>query len=1101
MSREYIAFISYRHTPLDMKVAKTLHSVIEQYRVPKAYRRDGKKRLGVVFRDQEELPVSSDLSKDICTALDHSEFLVVVCTPDTPQSIWVQREIEYFLQSHPRENVLTVLASGQPTEAFPYTLTHKTDPETGENTDTEPLAADVRGETDREVVDNVKKESLRLFAAMLGCPYDALVMREQRRRRKRIAAVAAVALIVVCAFLSLSVIKNIQLQDKNVLLETQKSQLETQKSQLEAQKADILLRESELLTMNAQTAFDNEEMIEAVRLACRALTTEDGGERPYYAPAESVLMQALDIFDERFDDEQIDKMTLTQETPITTYAVSPSGQYLFTTDDYGSMIMYDAFEGTVLWEKQVADTPSSDCEPVFIPQHEFVIVCTRYDIIAYRITTGERVWTHDFGGIGKNKFAYVESTPVLSPDGTRFMYLCKMSGGKVTLVEADVATGQTVAEYTLPDSVVPLIRIRFTLLGQYSPDGTAFFFGDHERREDVYYSVFRMVDLTDGTVKTLYEMPEDTMYHANVFSIHIDEERHTAAFCADYPQELLGTDNYELQYILIDYVDGRVIAETLLRPESGASSLVQNRGAVLQNDRVLLYTDRSFYIVDAPTGSLLLFEKARDEIRAVEPLSPGADSGVCVSVIYGDGTLSARWTNGERFASREGGALSVGSGYRFAHGGVWEMTDTEVDTYAGPSMRTGNETNGLGYIACVSEEDSHTLVLTRVVEFNNSEIISNMQLRDQVVEKYLCGETAVVFETRDDDGKGAYVIADVANKQALNTLPVNEELPLHNDICFLPDGKGYVEEGSDKLWYCDENGEQHVLMENEKVDLASDGDNQFIVSRYGISIAPQSGSSDVVAACCNGDTLTTWINGQQRKDVAVPDDIRWYHQTRTSRYSMLQVGQNGYILLSHHDLVDLLNTEHVMSHFVLYNMATDEFIKIADAATGSQERVVGMADSKAMFAVCDEDGQIRIYSAESREMTNEFSLVVPWNSVIRLEWIVNDTAVAVITEDNQLLIYSVADGSLLYRQVIEDLYFKDQYPIAYHEATDRVVVSFGNAAVIIDAQTWTTLMTVKENDVLYFPAINALLKWSDAGTFSMYNVPTTEQLITLGQRY
>ena len=53
-----------------------------------------------MFRDEDELPISSDLNSDIYTALDRSEFLIVVCTPETPKSMWVRREIEYFQEHH-----------------------------------------------------------------------------------------------------------------------------------------------------------------------------------------------------------------------------------------------------------------------------------------------------------------------------------------------------------------------------------------------------------------------------------------------------------------------------------------------------------------------------------------------------------------------------------------------------------------------------------------------------------------------------------------------------------------------------------------------------------------------------------------------------------------------------------------------------------------------------------------------------------------------------------------------------------------------------------------------------------------------------------------
>ena len=52
MDRKYVAFISYRHAELDSAVAKQMHTLIERYVVPKKLRKNGQKKLGIVFRDQ-----------------------------------------------------------------------------------------------------------------------------------------------------------------------------------------------------------------------------------------------------------------------------------------------------------------------------------------------------------------------------------------------------------------------------------------------------------------------------------------------------------------------------------------------------------------------------------------------------------------------------------------------------------------------------------------------------------------------------------------------------------------------------------------------------------------------------------------------------------------------------------------------------------------------------------------------------------------------------------------------------------------------------------------------------------------------------------------
>ena len=71
--RKYKAFISYRHKPLDSEYAGKLHKRIERYVIPRDLRKGGEKKLGLVFRDLEELPIADDLDENIRRALDNSE--------------------------------------------------------------------------------------------------------------------------------------------------------------------------------------------------------------------------------------------------------------------------------------------------------------------------------------------------------------------------------------------------------------------------------------------------------------------------------------------------------------------------------------------------------------------------------------------------------------------------------------------------------------------------------------------------------------------------------------------------------------------------------------------------------------------------------------------------------------------------------------------------------------------------------------------------------------------------------------------------------------------------------------------------------------------
>ena len=115
---KYKAFISYSHQ--DKKWGDWLHKGLETYRVPKSL--VGKeadygvvpKRLFPVFRDREELPTSAELGDVINQALDDSSHLIVICSPRSAKSQWVNEEIKQFKRLGKSDNMLCLIVDGEP---------------------------------------------------------------------------------------------------------------------------------------------------------------------------------------------------------------------------------------------------------------------------------------------------------------------------------------------------------------------------------------------------------------------------------------------------------------------------------------------------------------------------------------------------------------------------------------------------------------------------------------------------------------------------------------------------------------------------------------------------------------------------------------------------------------------------------------------------------------------------------------------------------------------------------------------------------------------------------------------------------------------------
>ena len=209
------AFISYSHR--DEAWAVWLHKALETYRVPS--RLVGQTtaqgvipaRLAPVFRDRDELPSSPDLNSKVAEALAQSENLIVVCSPHSATSHWVEEEVLAFKRLGRSDRIFCLIVDGEPgasavpgreaEECFGKALRNAlaADGTIGE-LPAEPIAADARPGKDGKA-----NARLRLIAGLLGVGFDRLKQREQQRRLRRMTAVAALALVVTIVTTTLAI--------------------------------------------------------------------------------------------------------------------------------------------------------------------------------------------------------------------------------------------------------------------------------------------------------------------------------------------------------------------------------------------------------------------------------------------------------------------------------------------------------------------------------------------------------------------------------------------------------------------------------------------------------------------------------------------------------------------------------------------------------------------------------------------------------------------------------------------------------------------------------------------------------------------------------
>ncbi len=150
--------------------------------------------------------------------LERSRFLVLICSPATQNNPVILERLDCFRENHGQEDIIAVIAEGEPIDSFPpsfietVTVQHiLPDMSVVERTETiEPVAADLRGATERRRREALRYETVRIAASVLGLHPDDLEQRHRARRRRAatiaMSIVGAVCLAAAGIFLRLGLI-------------------------------------------------------------------------------------------------------------------------------------------------------------------------------------------------------------------------------------------------------------------------------------------------------------------------------------------------------------------------------------------------------------------------------------------------------------------------------------------------------------------------------------------------------------------------------------------------------------------------------------------------------------------------------------------------------------------------------------------------------------------------------------------------------------------------------------------------------------------------------------------------------------------------------
>lgn len=239
------AFISYSHSE-DSDLSAKLQLALERFAKPWY-----KLRNLNIFRDESNLEATPHLWSNIQKALDTSEYFLLLASPASASSVWVEKEIEYWLESHSLETIIIVLTEGDVSwdnsnhnisnpkmNALPEVLESKISEA--------PFYIDLRESKEQDELDLkyplFRRHILKLAAQLHGLAPKDLAGEELRQHRKMIRTRNAAIGLLIVLFLSSAVAAFFAYQKQ---IEAEEN-FELAEKRLKSAQANFLIAEAQL---------------------------------------------------------------------------------------------------------------------------------------------------------------------------------------------------------------------------------------------------------------------------------------------------------------------------------------------------------------------------------------------------------------------------------------------------------------------------------------------------------------------------------------------------------------------------------------------------------------------------------------------------------------------------------------------------------------------------------------------------------------------------------------------------------------------------------------------------------------------------------------
>ncbi len=116
----YSAFISYSHK--DKNFARSLLQRLESYNIPPDLQKlfpALPENLSPIFIDEDNHTDRENLIKSLHEILDVSDYLILICTPNSAKSEYVNDEARYFIKTGRADHIIPLIADGVPNSEDP----------------------------------------------------------------------------------------------------------------------------------------------------------------------------------------------------------------------------------------------------------------------------------------------------------------------------------------------------------------------------------------------------------------------------------------------------------------------------------------------------------------------------------------------------------------------------------------------------------------------------------------------------------------------------------------------------------------------------------------------------------------------------------------------------------------------------------------------------------------------------------------------------------------------------------------------------------------------------------------------------------------------